>query len=385
MSYITRQLKIGKTERLDFLAREAGNAYSETLVKFWRVFRRKNHWLSKYAMMRWVRNSNLHAQTVQGCVDTFFKSFLAYRAMCKTDLRAQPPRRRCRYQAIPYKSGAIRVLNGYLILSNGRGNEPLVIPWKFDKPKYCVISYNGLEYVLNATYKIADTNPVSVGECAGIDLGEIHPAVVDTGSRVVIANGRELRSKRRYQNKAKASFQSALSKCKEGSRKWKQLNEAKKRTLKKLDNQIKDIVHKQTTSIVKAMKEDGVRMVGIGDLRNVRKNADNGRFLNQKVHQMPVGVVRKQISYKARHEGMTVGIIDEKYSSQTCPRCNSRNKISTRNYNCSHCGFAYHRDAVGAVNIRNKVMYREYVPVVGDMTPPVGIRYYANTSCNSAV
>ena len=60
-----------------------------------------------------------------------------------------------------------------------------------------------------------------------------------------------------------------MDKCKKKSRKWKRLNRAKKQTLAKLNNQIKDILHKQTTAIVCAMQQDGVQTVGIGDVRDL--------------------------------------------------------------------------------------------------------------------
>ncbi|MDR2695620.1 MAG: transposase [Deltaproteobacteria bacterium] len=384
MQYLTRQLKVGKSARLDELAHEAGAVYTKTLVTFWRVVRHSDHWLSRYAMQRLIRSGNLHSQTTQGIVETFYEALASWRSLRKIDPDAKPPRRRNWYHAVPFKAAAIRLSDGVLKLSTGSGNEPILLPWKYGLPKFCEISFNGREYVLNATYALEDVEASGGNGVAGVDLGEIHLAVVDTGGRVLLANGRALRSKRRYQNKAKGHFQKMMDKCEKQSRRWRKLNKAKKRALGKLDNQIRDILHKQTTSIVCAMKEDGVQTVGIGDVRDLLKNVDYGAKANQKIHQMPSGKARQYITYKARRAGMAVALVGEAHSSQTCPKCGSRNKTSTRNYRCRACGLEYHRDGVGAVNIRSKTMYREYVPVVGDMTPPVGIRYYANSSCKSA-
>ncbi|MDR0491168.1 MAG: transposase [Oscillospiraceae bacterium] len=90
------------------------------------------------------------------------------------------------------------------------------------------------------------------------------------------------------------------------------------------------------------------------------------------------------ITYKAERAGMIVELVNEKYTSQICPRCGMRNKADGRNYRCEKCGFEYHRDGVGAINIRSRTLYREITPVVGVMTPPVGIRYYANPTRTSA-
>jgi len=374
--YTTRRIKIGKTERLDELAHEAGQVYSAVVVLFWRVIRHNRHWLSKYAMMKLIRGLNLHSQTVQAIIDTFYESLASWHARRNTNPSAHPPRRRRWYHAIPFKESAITLKNGILTLSMGRGSEPITMPWKYAKPKFCEISFSGKEYILNATYVMDVQNQVTGQDTAGIDLGEIHIAAVATGNGVIIANGRELRSKRRYQNKVKAHFSRKMDKRKKGSRRWKRLNKAKKKTLTKLNNQIRDILHKQTTKVVEAMKKDGVSTVGIGDLRDIRQNVDYGKKANQKIHQMPVGKVREMITYKAQRIGMAVRIVDESFTSQTCPKCGCRHKPSDRNYQCP-CGFQYHRDGVGAVNIRQKTMYRELVPVVGEMNPPIGLRYIA--------
>ena len=81
----------------------------------------------------------------------------------------------------------------------------------------------------------------------------------------------------------------------------------------------------------------------------------------------------KLISYKAEALGIKVEVIDESYTSQTCPKCCNRKKPNNREYTCK-CGFTYHRDGVGAINIRQKYLGRLGVPVVAAMAPPVGIR-----------
>ena len=373
--YTTRKLKISKTQRLDELAHEAGQVYTAVVVLFWRVVRHNRHWLSKFSMMKLIRCLNLHSQTVQGIVDTFYESMDSWRARRETNPDAHPPRRRQWYHAIPFKESAISLKNGMLRLSTGKSNEPVVLPWKWARPKFCEISFNGKEYVINATYVIEPEHAAGTDK-AGIDLGEIHIAVAATGEGVIIANGRELRSKRRYQNKVKAHFQHKMDKLKKGSRRWKRFKKVKKKTLTKLNNQINDILHKQTTKIVEALKRDGVSTAGIGDLRDIRQNVDYGNKANQKIHQMVSGQARQMLTYKAQRAGITVKIVDESYTSQTCPKCGHRHKPGNRNYKCQ-CGFKYHRDGVGAINIRQKTMYRELVPVVGEMNPPIGLRYTA--------
>ena len=122
------------------------------------------------------------------------------------------------------------------------------------------------------------------------------------------------------------------------------------------------------------LKKDKVKTVGIGDLTNIRKNINYSKKVNQKLHQWNFAEITQMITYKAELLGMEVKKINEAYTSQTCPKCSNRHKPSNRNYKC-RCGFEYHRDGVGAINIRSKTKYLELVPVIGDMNPPIGIRY----------
>lgn len=77
---------------------------------------------------------------------------------------------------------------------------------------------------------------------------------------------------------------------------------------------------------------------------------------------------------KAERLGMQVVLQDEAYTSQECPRCGCRHKPRGRVYLCSVCGFRFHRDGVGSINIRRK--YLGLGPVVGAMASPTGVRWH---------
>ena len=85
------------------------------------------------------------------------------------------------------------------------------------------------------------------------------------------------------------------------------------------------------------------------------------------------------IEYKADSVGIKVDYIDESYTSKTCPSCGNRYKPSNRNYECLSCGFVYHRDGVGSINIFKKYisgsLKDKSARLEGDLTSPIGIRY----------
>ena len=100
------------------------------------------------------------------------------------------------------------------------------------------------------------------------------------------------------------------------------------------------------------------------------------------MHQMSSGIVRHMLTHKAERLGMQVVLVSERYTTQTCPHCGQRYKPKGRVYRCRWCGFVFHRDGVGAINLRRK--YTACGPVVGVMASPIGVRYRAHLRCSTA-
>jgi putative transposase len=212
--------------------------------------------------------------------------------------------------------------DGRLGLSNGKGNEPLVLDWPWELPQTCVIHWTGTQYEAIATYKQEEPRIRPQGnKMAGIDLGEIHLAVSHDGEHTHILNGRLLRSKRQYRNKLMAELDSKIARLKKGSRRRKKLVRSKKKQLKKLKHQIQDIEHKSTSRLVSTLYEEGVQTIVIGDVRDIRQDNDVGSTNNQKIHQWSFGKARNLLTYKAERLGMQVALQDEHRTSRTCPVC----------------------------------------------------------------
>ena len=255
--YQVRRVKIGTSAQLDELARECGRLYSACLVSFWRTVRHQGIWLSPAQMMRWHTSKQLHAHTADACVQAFFSALKSWRARRATDPNAHPPRRRRWYFRIEYKSTALRHKDGQLILSNGKGNAPLVLAWPWKLPRTVVIRWTGQEYEAIATYHVQmvvqPCLPLMEERVAGIDLGEVHMAVSHDGTATHILNGRLLRSKRQYQNKLKAKLQHKIATKQRGSKRRKRLVKSQQRQLSKLKHQIKEVEHKQTTRLISTL------------------------------------------------------------------------------------------------------------------------------------
>ena len=210
--YQVRRVHIGKTAQLDELARECGKLYSQTLVFFWRTVRHKGIWLKPKHLMRLFTSKKLHAHTADACVQAFFASLASWRERKKAgNPDAKPPRRRKWYFRVEYKRSAMLLKDGKLRLSNGKGNEPLVLNWPWGLPQTVVIHWTGTQYEAIATYHEArPSGPFPVGSVAGIDLGEVHMAVSHDGEHTHMLNGRLLRSKVQYRNKLQANLNSRI-------------------------------------------------------------------------------------------------------------------------------------------------------------------------------
>ncbi|MGQ9632567.1 MAG: transposase [bacterium] len=139
-------------------------------------------------------------------------------------------------------------------------------------PRTVVIRWQREKYEAIATYSTEKISEPTSNKTAGVDLGEVHMAVAHDGENCMILNGRKLRSVRRYQNKTKARLSRLIDTKRRGGKRRQRVIKSKRKQLRKLHNQIRDIQHKQTTALVSTLHRQGVQTVVIGDVRNIREN-----------------------------------------------------------------------------------------------------------------
>ncbi len=386
MHYV-RKLKLGTSSKLDGLSVASGHIYTLAKVWFWRYVRRKNVWLSEYALQKVIANGQptiLHSQSAQKSIQCFTSALKTWRKARKVNPKLRPPRKPKRHYKIVWKNQAIKVRDGQLILPNARGTLPFVIEnWSHQQPVQVEIGWATDEYELRASYKTEDVK-ASDGLIASVDLGEVHPAAMGTEDIHVILNGRLLRAKRRYRERLKAKLSARIDRKKKGGKRRKKLIASKRRQLRNLGNQIKDIEHKLTTAGIKTLHDAGVRKLVFGDMRNFRVGYDCGNVQNQRMHQAPLGRIRSYLEYKGARLGWNKPEFqNEAYTSKDCPQCGKRNNPKGRNYACSFCGLKAHRDVVGQLNILKKYRGAKTCRVIGAMASPIGIRWKPHLRCSS--
>ncbi|MGO0063357.1 RNA-guided endonuclease InsQ/TnpB family protein [Brevibacillus fluminis] len=174
----------------------------------------------------------------------------------------------------------------------------------------------------------------------GIDLGLKVPAVAvtSTGKTRFFGNGRQNKYiRRKYQQRrrklGKLKKLSAIRKLGNKEQRW-----------------MKDQNHKISRQIVNTAIQEGVSIIKLERLKNIRKTARTSRKNARNLHSWTFYQLQQFISYKANLSGIQVVEVNPAYTSQSCPACREKNKAKDRRYECS-CGFKTHRDRVGAINI----------------------------------
>ena len=360
--YLTYVVATAKpTEQLDGINRLGGQIYSKTLSLAFKTHRRKGFWISDGGLKAYLKFKRYpcHSHSVQAIVDDYCGARGSYFENRKTNPNAKPPHKTRKFHTFTWRAIGISYEQGKLRLSMGEGREPLwiKIDKKFHKkvPAEVSLVYNRTtkQYEFHATYIMQPKKAkAKSGTVVAVDMGEIHPITAfDTSDKAEIYNGRQIRSVMRYRNKFLYSINKVLSRCVKHSKHYKRLKRAKKRTLTKIDAQVRDMRHKITSRFVSTCRERRIETIVIGDIKHIRQSIQYGKKRNEKLHQWAFSQIRDMITYKAKAVGIHVDTQDEAYTSQTCPSCRNRKKPSRRTYHCSKCEWQGHRDIVGASNI----------------------------------
>jgi putative transposase len=354
----------------DALNRASGAIYTQTLVTHYRVYRKRGartrHWLSQFAAMRlndyFTRDDPplLHAHSKDAAQEGFYKA-------CKTakasrEKGAKYPHKRTWWRTTIWKQSGIRRQGDTLLLARARGLPPIMV----ELPEHlrdvlCVLEVRLVYdrcahlYTWHLVVENGKQPKVAPGpNVVSVDLGEIHPAVVGDEQQATIITCRERRHEQQGHAKRLAKLSKALSTKRKGSRRERRWRAARTRMRAKHKRIMHDMEHKISRAVVDAAVEQQAGTIAIGDVRDVADGVNHGKKHNQQASQWNHGHLRQLITYKAEAEGMAVELVDEHYTTQTCPNCGCRHKPRGRNYTCGRCGFSTHRDVVGQINILSR-------------------------------
>lgn len=349
----------------DALNRASGERYTQVLVFHWRTYRHTGHWLSRYGAEKWNDRLNagkpnlLQAHSIDAAQQGFAKACKTARECRKAGLDTRYPYKRKKFRTTIWKKSGIRRMGDHLLLSRAKGLPAIRVALPDDLRDVLDILEVRLVYdkaKRHYTWHIVVENGKQPKDAPGtnvvaVDMGEIHPAAMSDGHDTVVVTCRELRSQQQYRNKRLASLRQRQSRYKRKSRMWKRIQRRINRFLAQQDKRIRDMQHKVSREVVNVAVEREAGTIAIGDVRDVADKVNLGKKTNQKISNWGHGKLRAYITYKAEAEGIQVELVNERYTSQTCPQCGCRHKPRGRRYVCGQCGFSGHRDGVGAVNI----------------------------------
>ena len=350
----------------DALNAESGRVYTDMLVQHYRRYRHQGHWLSPRTGERLEDYTGgpttLHAHSRDAAQQGFYKACKTAKA-CR-DLGMEEvryPHKRKRWRTTIWKHTGIRLRAGTLRLSRAKGLAPVQVALPAHLSHLPVAAFLEARLVWDKAARhyswhlvIEDGQAPSEAQGTGVvavDLGEIHPAACTDGHETVIIACRAMRANQQYTAKRLSELRSKQARKKHGSRRWRRLQRRKTRFLAKQRRRARDLEHKSARAVVRFAQEREAATLVIGDVRDVADGKRLNTKSQQKISVWAHGRMRQYLTYKADAVGIRVALIDEHYTSQTCPRCQHRYKPQGRTYRCPACGFVAHRDAVGAANI----------------------------------
>jgi putative transposase len=304
--------------------------------------------------------SLLHAHSKDAAQEAFYKA-------CKTAkanraLGAKYPHKRKHWRTTIWKQSGIRRQEDTLLLSRAKGLPPIAVELPEEMRDVLRVLEARLVYDRRAhryTWHLVVENGKQPQTAPGtnvvaVDLGEIHPAVVGDEQQATIITCRARRHQQQGHAKRLAKLSTALSRKAKGSRRYRRLQQARTRMRAKHKRVMRDMEHKISRAVVDVAIERQAGTIAIGDVRDVADGVNHGKQHNQQSSQWNHGQVRQYITYKAEAAGIATKLVDEYYTTQTCPNCGCRHKPRGRNYSCGRCGFSTHRDVVGQINILSR-------------------------------
>ena len=325
----------------------------------------------------------LHAHTRQAIVDDLQDAVSTYRSNQANGIRSRAPWRAKNYRPLSFTRGyGWRVApDGRLALSFGRGRERILLPMPTvtDSATGDSVAVSGWgeirlcwdidarKWSLHIGYRTSRPAPLNAYNTLAIDEGIINPMALAVatadGLEVTVINGREARAVKHRRNKAVSELRKRMARCHKGSRRWKKLRKAEKRDSTTATRKLHNIDHQVSRKAADLARRHDTGTIVIGDVRGIERNTrrtEKRRFGKNQRRRLSQWSRGRQERYLAEKTGVDVSHINEAYSSKTCPACLTRNRPSGRNYQCRGCGFACHRDAVGAINILMRSLYGEY-------------------------
>jgi putative transposase len=360
MSYRTIELAWHPRTRTEWATfgasrQEAARLWNDLVLRHQRIRRLGWKWPSKARWQQWARGRypGLSAQSAQQLIGEFCEAVDSCRQLRKNGhTEARYPWRLSRYHDVVYTNQDARIRAGRLILPHGTSGtlrirlpDAVMLPGRLMEVR---LSYGVVHLVCEVPDQARPQQTV-----IGVDLGVNTLIAASDGHKAILISGRAAKATIQYRNKQLARIQQLQSGKQKGSRRHKRLQRRKYQLLDRPKRRIRDLCHKATRQVAEAFP--GATCY-VGEPFNDAAQR-TGRVQAQQVSTACTRKLIQQLDYK------TAGalVIDEAYSSQTCPVCGRRSR-HRRIYRCPTCGTTGPRDAIGALNNLSLGLHGEMLP-----------------------
>ena len=252
------------------------------------------------------------------------------------------------------KFGRLRIqFKGRVYLKGKQGR--LEITYDDVKQKwYAHVSFTVGETLINGEWVEVPRQPLG-NLSAGIDLGinNLMAVYVENGESFLV-NGRPSKSIDFYFRKIIADYQSKLNKS--GAKTGRKL----KRLHWKVKLQAKHYITTMVRQTVERLYQLGVSRIVVGYPKGIARNSEKGKKQNFLLsHVWRFNYVIKRLREVSEEYGIQVVVVDEAFTSKTCPLCGQRHsngRIFRGLFKCRREGVVMNADLVGAFNILKKVV-----------------------------
>jgi putative transposase len=304
---------------------------------------------------------DMHSQVLQDVLRKVDKAFKAFFARCKRVETPGFPRYKGsnQFDSFTYPQGGFSLTHDNRVSLSKIGSIKVKLHRKIKGMiKTCTIKREGGAWYVVFACEVAHESLEENSEAVGIDLGLLHFATLSTGETI---------ENPRYYRKAEKRLerlQQALSRKKRGSTRRRKAVLRVAKAHRKVSNQRRDFLHKQSRKLVNAYG-----MLVFEDLQpvNLRKRPrpkqdENGKALpnggaaksglNKSIGDAGWGMFQQFCLYKAANAGRAVLFVNSRYTSQVCSGCGviKKKALDERWHSCQ-CGTELDRDHNAALNI----------------------------------
>ncbi|MDE4085389.1 transposase [Planococcus maritimus] len=220
--------------------------------------------------------------------------------------------------------------------------------WKFGTAK--LINKHGHWYLhLPVTKDVPSFDKNSLSEIVGVDLGiNFLTTSYDSKGKTTFVNGRAIKHRRaKYKNLRKELQQTRTPSAR---RKLKSIGQRENRWMQ-------DINHCISKALVDSYPKNTLFV--LEDLSKISQKTTKVK-LNDRYHFVSWAFydLRTKIEYKSLMNQSKTIVVNPKYTSQTCPKCNythkqNRNKKS-HSFLCRRCKYKSNDDRIAAMNLQQK-------------------------------